>query len=207
MEYLRGAIDKTRRLFVRDPKTPQAERWFEGQVAELFGEVREGFQPEDRFEFRSLGGDKIDTPVLDYLVCEIGSLDAYAKDAELPQRLSSGEFVYRNAGALDRLVEATHKIVGLDGYPYSGTPETVVTLHALPRFVDPQYRMAAFRHREYLWELFKVLRENPGSWLVTDYGSRRVAEHSSLRTTDHIVIGAWQRIVVQKVPVQELVAT
>ena len=206
MEYLRGAIDQTRRLFIKEPKTPQVERWFEGTVADLFGEVREGFQPEDRFEFRSVDGDKIETPLLDYFVCEIGSLDAYAKDTELPQRLPSGEFVYRNTGALNRLVKATHNIVGLDAYPYSGPPETIATLHPLPRFIDPQYRMAAFRHREYLGELFKVLRENPGAWLITSHGSRRVTEHSSLRTVDRIVIGAWQDIAIQKVPVQKPVA-
>ncbi len=206
MEYLRGAIDHTRRFFVRKPSESKPERWYQGYVEDLFGEVREGFQPEDRFEFRSVGGDKIDTPVLDYLVCVIGTLDAYAKDAQLPQVLPSGEFIYRNAGALNRLVEATHKIGRFDSYPYSGTPETVATRRPLPRFLDPEYRIEAFRHREYLWELFRVLRQNPGAWLVTNYGSSRVTEHTSLRTADYISIGAWQDIAVQKVPIQEPIA-
>ena len=87
MEYLREAIAHTLRFFVRKPSEPQPERWFQGYVEDLRGKIREGFQPEEVFEFRKPGGEKVETPILDYLTAHIGGLDAWAEDADLPDTL------------------------------------------------------------------------------------------------------------------------
>lgn len=208
MEFLsnvpRIIMDSVRQLYVRQPEVLQEpERvLFEGYISDLWGKGREDFKPQARFEFRTDTGKGIDTPVLDYLVAEIGFLDAYATDADLPPTLPSGEFVYRNAGALERLASVTLELVQFDAYPHSGPSEAVATFKPLPLFEDPSYRMPAFRHREYLGQLLGVLQKNPGAWFVSDRGSIRVADHSRITTVDHIRIDEWQEISFKKIPLQ-----
>ena len=185
----REFIDQVRGLYpfiIRDSNIPQPK----GAIT-AFGQIRGDFQPETRFEVRSPDWDKIATPALDFLICCIGANDAFAEDTNLSPTLPSGERVYRNAGALGRLIEATQRIVRFDASDYNGG-----ILRPFPLLET--FSTADFLHGTYLLALFDVLRKNPDAWLTTSRGITRIAADSRLVTWEQTFAGKWNDILVVK---------